>query len=157
MKKIFICVFCTILICMSCTTLTDGSNEPKADLIIENIEFLKTDYDSLDASWLYTFNICVKNIGDKSINNALFILNTRNEEDYNLGRFTHGERINYDSLYIYSDSTLIDETTDRIAVNTEFILFKIAAKGDTTNHGLEFSYAIESDYENNFFILDTGE
>jgi hypothetical protein len=142
---------------MSCTKLTDGSNEPMADLIIENIEFLKSDYDSLDASWLYTFSVYVKNIGDKSVNSALFVMNTRNAEDYDLGRFTHGERINYDSLYIYPDSTLIDTTTDRIAINAEFILFKIAAKGDTTNHGYELSYAIESDYENNFFILDTGE
>jgi len=157
MNKYFICMFCTILVCMSCTTLTDGSNEPMADLIIENIEFLKSDYDSLDASWLYTFNICVKNIGDKPVNDALFILNTRNAEDYSLGRFTHGEIINYDSLYIYPDSTLFDATTDRIAVNTEFILFKIAAKGDTTKHGIELSYAIESEYGNNFFILDTGE
>ena len=142
---------------MSCTKLTDGSNESMADLIIENIEFLKSDYDSLDASWLYTFNIYVKNIGDKSVNNSLFILNTRNEENYNLGRFTHGERINYDSLYIYPDSTLIDATTDRIAANTEFILFKIAAEGDTTKNGYKLPYAIESDYDNNFFILDTGE
>ena len=157
MNKYYICMFCMILICISCTKLTDGSNEPMADLIIENIEFLKFDYDSLDTSWLYTFSIYVKNIGDKSVNNALFILNTRNADDFDLGRFTHGERINYDSLYIYPDSTLIDTTTDRIAINTEFVLFKIAAKGDTTNHGLELPYAIESDYENNFFILDIVE
>lgn len=157
MNKYFICMFWIILVCMSCTKLTDGSNEPIADLVIENIEFLKSDYDSLDASWLYTFNICVKNMGDKSVNNSLFTLNTGNAEDYNLGRFTHGEIINYDSLYIYPDSTLFDATTDRIAVNTEFILFKIAAEGDTTKHGIELSYAIESNYENNFFILDIGE
>ena len=157
MNMTFFCMFCIILTCMSCTKLTDGSNEPMADLIIENIEFLKSDYDSLNANWLYKFNIYVKNIGDKSVNNSLYLLNTSNEEDFYLERFTSGERINYDSLYIYPDSTLIDATTDRIAPNTEFILFKIAAKGDTTNHGLELPYAIESDYGNNFFILDIGE
>jgi len=157
MIKYFVSMFCIILICISCTKLTEASDEPIADLIIENIEFLKSDYDSLDASWLYTFNIYVNNIGDKPINDALFILNTRNVEDFELERFSHGERINYDSLFIYPDSTLIDDTTDRIAINVDFILFKIAAEGDTIKHGIEFPYAIESDYENNFFILDVRE
>ena len=157
MIKYFVSIFCIILICISCTKLTDESNEPNADLIIENIEFLKSDYDSLDASWLYTFNIYINNIGDKPVNDALFILNTRNVEDFELERFSHGERINYDSLFIYPDSTFIDDTTDRITTNVDFILFKIAAEGDTTKNGYILPYAIESDYENNFFILDIGE
>ena len=40
MNKYLFCMFCIILTCMSCTKLTDESNEPMADLIIENIEFL---------------------------------------------------------------------------------------------------------------------
>ncbi len=157
MIKYFVSIFCIILVCISCTKLTDGSNEPLADLIIENIDFSKSDYDSLDASWLYTFSIYVNNIGDKPVNNSLFILNTRNAEDFDLERFSHGERINYDSLYIYPDSTFIDDTTDRIATNVDFILFKIAAIGDTTSNGIELSSTIESDYENNYFILDVRE
>jgi len=40
---------------------------------------------------------------------------------------------------------------DSIATNVDFILFKIAAIGDTTSNGIELSSTIESDYENNFF------
>jgi len=157
MIKYFGSICFIVLVCISCTKLTDASDEPMADLIIENIEFLKSDYDSLDASWLFTFNIYINNIGNKFVNNSLFILNTRNVEDYELERFSHGERINYDSLFIYPDSTLIYATMDRIATDIDFILYKIAAEGDTTKNGYILPYAIESDYENNYFILDVRE
>ena len=126
-----------------------------ADLIINDVIYQRVSYDSLGGgSWLYRFKLNINNIGDRTTNDSFFISNTRTVLDYYDQYFTHGRLFNSNHQSINPEQSLIDIILCSIPIESNYVLFKISALGDTTLIGEELPYADESNYENNYYTLE---